>query len=298
MKLESDTAITVLITGITGTLGRAVCAKLLDDLGEKVQILGISRDEQKQRLLPKDDRLLLRLANICDFESLRDASNLSNGQQFDFVFHFAALKCVDQIELNPKEAIRVNIHGTENVARLAKETFAKMILASTDKAAMPINTYGRTKGLAEAIVRNAHKANVVCRYGNVLGSRGSILESLKTTLTKQARAYLTHSEMTRFWMTLDQARDLVLEAAFRDRDGLIIPTWIRSSTVLDLIKVTAEVLKVPMYDLETVGVRPGEKIHECLATEYEAGKQILSSDAARLMPKGELRDLIAKALES
>lgn len=298
MKLESDSPISCLITGITGTLGRAVSAKLLNDLGDKIHILGVSRDEQKQRFLPKDSRLTLRLGNVSDFRSLADACDLSHGQQFDFVFHFAALKCVDTIEFNPMEALRTNVNGTANVARLAKETFAKMILASTDKAVFPVNSYGCTKGLAERITRKAHHNNVVARYGNVLGSRGSIVESLRKSLVLSARAELTHTEMTRFWMTVEQARDFVLEAAFRDREGLIIPTWIRAASTHDLIKTTAEVLGVKIYDIEITGIRPGEKLHECMATEYETdGKPIYSNDPGRMMQKSELKDLISKALE-
>ncbi len=299
LRIPEDKPIYCLITGITGTLGQAVTAKLLNDLGENVSILGVSRDEQKQRLLPKDDRLKLRLGDVRDFESLTDACGHEQGAYFDYIFHFAALKCVDTLEENPTEAYRTNVEGTRNVAKLASQFQAKLILTSTDKAVSPINAYGYSKALAERVALTADPQNVVCRYGNVLGSRGSIVETLQHTLMTSRKAALTHKDMTRFWMTVEQARDLVLEAAFLDRWGIVVPSWIRSAPVVDLIREVADqVLGVgALYETVSIGVRKGEKMHECLANEYEAkAGAVMSNDKSRLMSKAELKDLIHTCL--
>jgi UDP-N-acetylglucosamine 4,6-dehydratase/5-epimerase len=295
----------VLITGVTGTLGRAVCQHLLDNGGEYIQILGISRDEQKQRTMPQDPRLILRLADVRDYRSLYDAAHVMWPDEpmpafaFDYIFHFAALKCVDTLEDNPTEAVRTNVTGTHNVCKLATETLARVIFTSTDKAAFPINSYGMSKALAERIVLGANRFNTVCRYGNVIGSRGSIVDSLRRTLTTNRTAFITHPKMTRFWMTADDAKAFVLNCAYNEHYGLQYPHWIRSSFVVDFIRATADALGITLYDLKTTGVRPGEKFHECMANEFETSERgIYSNDEARLMNKDELLELVKKGLKA
>jgi UDP-N-acetylglucosamine 4,6-dehydratase len=287
--------VNVVVTGATGTLGKAVIDKLLTD--ERIYITGISRDEQKQRLMPKHPRLKMRLADVRDMSSIADALRTYH-EEYDVFFHFAALKCVDTIEENPREAHRTNVVGTENIVNLAKHMEAKVVLASTDKAVYPVNTYGVTKALAERFTLSASPNNVVCRYGNVLGSRGSILESLGANLKNNRRAYLTDERMTRFWLTLNDARDFVIHCAFSEKTGLQLPFFVKSSRVSDLIKVTAKLLGVEDYSVENIGVRAGEKIHESLCTEYESGykKNVASNDDDRLMGEFELSNLVAKAL--
>ena len=289
----------ILITGITGTLGRAVCKRLLENCGQYVSIMGISRDEQKQRMIPHDPRLTLRLADVRDYESLRDAIDCWEGAHFHQIYHFAALKCVDTLENQVDEALRTNVTGTKNMIKIARECFSRLILASTDKAVYPINAYGCTKAIAERLVLQASKENSVVRYGNVIGSRGSILDSLKYSLVKKRKASITDHSMTRFWWTLDEARDLVISCGYGEKYGLNYPHWIKSASTADFIAATADVLGVMSYEMEPpTGSRPGEKLHECMATEYEGGRAMYSSDPDRLMGSKELRDLISRAMKA
>lgn len=286
----------ILVTGATGTLGKVVIEKILKDF-PSFYITGISRDEQKQRLMPRHERLTMRLADIRDENSLHQALDY-HLKDYLLIFHLAALKCVDSIEENAAEAIRTNVSGTENIIDLGKNLGANVVLASTDKAVHAINTYGMTKALAERLVLKASPLNIVCRYGNVLGSRGSFLESLKKSLIENQKAYITDERMTRFWMTLHQARDFVIHCAFNGKTGLQIPFYIKSSPIIQLIEVTAEVLGVKEYEIEKVGIRPGEKIHEILCNEFERdeNKTFSSDDPDRLMSRDELKTLVQEAL--
>lgn len=273
----------ILITGATGTLGRRVIKKILAK-DDEINIVGISRDEQKQRTMPKHDRLLMRLADIRSRESLFTAVG---GYDFDVVAHFAALKCVDTLEANPMEAVRTNVDGTKNVIDLARQGFmrAKLVLASTDKAVFPINTYGYTKALAEKLILE-DSWGVVCRYGNVLGSRGSVVPAFINSLLKHQTINITHPEMTRFWLTVDQAADLVIRHIFSaaSTGGTAIPS-IKASKVLDVGVAIAELLGVSEYQVNEIGIRPGEKMHETL----ELG---VSSDTCEQFTPGELKDLL------
>jgi UDP-N-acetylglucosamine 4,6-dehydratase len=284
----------ILITGVTGTLGRAVTDLLLANHPE-VDIWGIARDEQKMRTMPRHDRLHLRLCDIKDKEALEDVFHAADG--FYKVLHFAALKCVDTLEDFPVEAVKTNVLGTHNIVTLARQTMCnRMLLASTDKAVYPINAYGHTKALAEKLVLEGGENNVVCRYGNILGSRGSFLLSLVESLKNKKKAYFTCHDMTRFWTTIDTIAAFVLESAFASPAGLRIPTPMKSSSVLDLIETTADLLGVKAYELVPIGIRRGEKIHEYLQTaeESETGVPLISCSAR--MDREELGELLMEAL--
>lgn len=300
IDLAKTPAQRILITGITGTLGRAVCEKLLRDCGDNIEIIGISRDEQKLRTMPRDPRLHVFAADICDPDSLEDALSCAAGMGIDQIYHFAAMKCVEFLERQPWVAERVNIRGTRNVVNLARQHFSRVVMASTDKAVYPINAYGASKMMAEHIVLGEPtRENAVVRYGNVIGSRGSFLDTLEYTLIKERRAQITHQDMTRFWWTIADARDFVIRCGYGQQYGIHYPHWIKSSTVTDFIKAVADVLGVTVYEmLPPVGIRSGEKLHECLASAEETGtKPIFSSDKDRLMGKRELRDVVEKALK-
>jgi UDP-N-acetylglucosamine 4,6-dehydratase len=293
----------ILITGITGTLGRAVCRRLLEDCGPNVSIMGISRCEQKQRFMPRDRRLTLRLGDVTDYRSLTQATEAWEGHHFNQIYHFAAYKCVDTLELQPHAAHRSIVGGTENMIRLAKETFARLIHVSTDKAAYPINAYGTAKAMAEKLVL-AHEDFTVVRYGNVIGSRMSYFHDLVEALKAKRPAPVTDYKMTRFWWTVEDARDFVISSGYGERYGLQIPHWIRSSAILDFIEATAEVLGVKIYEIgKPIGKRPGEKYHECMATEYETeqngvlGRGVFSNQDDRIMSRKELKTLIERALK-
>jgi len=283
----------ILITGVTGTLGSALVKKIL--LESHHDIIGISRDEQKQRLLPKHPRLKLRLADVRDMDAL-----YRTVPEADLIFHLAALKCVDTIEENPFESVKTTVLGTQNIVDLANTLGARVCFTSTDKAAHPINAYGQCKALAEKLVLDGSPKNVVVRYGNVLGSRGSILSSLIKSLTTEGKAYVTDADMTRFWMPIDVVVGFVHEVAFSPiMSGLVTPKDIKAAYVVDLIKSVAQILGILNYKTEIIGIRPGEKISETLLAPHEAedGRAITSDDNPLRMTEQELYNMLAPIVE-
>lgn len=276
---------------MTGTLGRALLDKILGETDHWV--MGISRDEQKQRTLPQHERFKAKLADIRDIDSI---SHAVGRHHIDVVFHLAALKCVDTLEENRLEAIKTNVWGTQNLCSFF-EGNARVVLASTDKACYPINTYGMTKALAEKIVLQ-NPQNCVVRYGNVLGSRGSLLPSLIKSLRETNTAYLTDENMTRFWLPIDRVKDFVYEIGMSELGGLFTPKDIKSCYVKDLIKVVASILEVNPT-IEKIPIRAGEKLHECLTTQFETEnmKDIHSNDNSHLMINSEIKDLLSPIIK-
>lgn len=275
-----------LITGITGTLGQAVCRRLVED--EENKIIGYSRDECKQSFLPKHERTTLYLGDIRDKDRLIEAS-----RGVDLIFHFAALKHVDKLEANPEEAILTNIIGTENVLHAQRiNKINRVVLSATDKGVYPVNTYGMTKGISERLVlRNPN--NTVCRYGNVLGSRGSVLQTMVTTLKKENCVYLTDSNMNRFWISINDAANFVVGSAMSG--GLKIPPM-KAAPLHLLASTVARLLNIKSYQTNYLGTRPGEKKSECLRNEYE-GEEIHSHTAPQFTEQ-ELADLLLPILET
>ncbi len=203
------------------------------------------------------------------------------------------LKCVDTLEENPLECIRTNINGTMNVVNLGLMLDARVVFTSTDKAVMPINIYGQSKAVAEKIVLNASERNVVLRYGNVLGSRASILPGLIKSLRENRKAFITHQSMTRFWMPIETVVNFVYATAISTMtSGLIVPSEIKSSSVVDFIDVVSEIIGVHNYVLDEIGVRAGEKFHEVLTTEFEMGGLKSTDQENMLMTRSELRDML------
>jgi FlaA1/EpsC-like NDP-sugar epimerase len=281
----------VLVTGITGTLGAALSELLMS---QGVRVLGISRDEQKQRQLPQNDLLSLRLADVRDPGALQ---RVVGGKDISTIYHLAALKCVDTLEYHPYEALQTNVHGTQNVVDLADMIGANVVFTSTDKACYPINAYGASKALAEKIVIGA--GHTVVRYGNVLGSRGSFLPNLILSLKTEGKAYLTDKRMTRFWMSVRQAAALVLRATeYHGGEGeLVIPEGIRACTLPAFAEAVAMFCGVVEdYDIVEIGARPGEKVHETLRTEEE-GALIRSNDEGLQFEQGELVEFITNVMK-
>lgn len=281
----------VLVTGITGTLGAALSELLMS---QGVRVLGISRDEQKQRQLPQNDLLSLRLADVRDPGALQ---RVVGGKDISTIYHLAALKCVDTLEFHPYEALQTNVHGTQNVVDLADMIGANVVFTSTDKACYPINAYGASKALAEKIVIGA--GHTVVRYGNVLGSRGSFLPNLILSLKTEGKAYLTDKRMTRFWMSVRQAAALVLRATeYHGGEGeLVIPEGIRACTLPAFAEAVAMFCGVVEdYDIVEIGARPGEKVHETLRTEEE-GALIRSNDEGLQFEQGELVEFITNVMK-
>lgn len=274
----------IFITGITGTLGRAVLADLICD--EKHHIVGYSRDEKKQSEIPTHERLTLILGDVRDSRRVIESS-----RDCELILHFAALKRVDVLEANPEESIQTNIEGTINVLGAQRANkIPRVVLSSTDKACKPINVYGNCKALAEKLVLR-NKNNVVVRYGNVLASRGSAVLDFINTLEKSGSFNLTHKEMTRFFMQIEDAAGFVIDSALRSEGGLRIYDKMKACKIVDLIDVIAECVGTMDYGTNVVGMRPGEKLHEDLFHEFERGHSLTSKTAPQFS-RTELKALI------
>jgi UDP-N-acetylglucosamine 4,6-dehydratase len=263
-----------LIIGGTGSLGTT----LLDELSHTNKITVVSRDENKQwAMRQKFPQVEFILGDMRDAESMREI--ISQGE-FDIVIIAAALKHIDQCEAMPSECIKTNVVGVKNVIDACE--FAKfsgtVVFISTDKACLPINTYGCSKALAEKIVIHAGQTSktaryLVVRYGNVILSRGSIIPKLLELCKNPATKFLplTDPEMTRFFMTLPEAVRLINTAIEKGTSGDIWIPKVVSYKISDLFNWFSEKFLIPV---EVVGCRPGEKLHEILISQSEAVKTL------------------------
>lgn len=255
----------ILITGGTGSFGNALTSFLQKNYKVK-KIVIFSRDEFKQaqmksKFQQKNMRFLL--GDVRDIDRLKLAL-----KEIDVVFHAAALKQVPAAEYNPMEFVKTNIHGAENVVNACISQKVKKIIAlSTDKAANPINLYGATKLASDKIfvaannlTGNQNTSFSVVRYGNVVGSRGSVVPYFKELIKKKS-PYLpiTDKKMTRFWLTLDQGVKFVINSLNVMKGSEIFVPKIPSIKIIDLAKAMA-----PKFKLKLVGIRPGEKLHEIM----------------------------------
>ena len=269
MLHDSFNGKTVLVTGGTGSFGKNFVEQVLKESAVK-KLIVFSRDELKQSEMRgkySDERLNFFLGDVRDLDRLHRAF-----RGVDIVIHAAALKQVPALEYNPLEAIKTNIIGSQNVIDAAiDQSVGKVVFISTDKAAQPVNLYGATKLCAEKLFINANSFSQsrailsVVRYGNVLGSRGSIVDVLRKNKNNQQKIKITHPEMTRFWITLKESFDLVAFALKHMEGGEIFIPKIPSMKVTDLFDVVA-----PGVKKEIMGIRPGEKLHEVLLTEDES----------------------------
>jgi UDP-N-acetylglucosamine 4,6-dehydratase (inverting) len=263
---------TILVTGGTGSFGQKFTEVVFKKYKPK-KIIIFSRDEFKQtQMAEKFDEAKFNirffLGNVRDKERLERAFG-----DVDYVVHAAALKQVPALEYNPMEAVKTNIGGANNIVEAAiDKNIAKVIALSTDKAVNPINLYGATKLVAEKIFINANAYGgnrtkfAVVRYGNVVASRGSVVESfLKLKKQNITEFPITDERMTRFWMTLEQSVELVLKALEEAEGGEIFIPKIPSMRIIDL----ARAIK-PNSKLKIKGIRAGEKINEILISEDEA----------------------------
>jgi UDP-N-acetylglucosamine 4,6-dehydratase len=273
-----------LITGITGTLAQEVSKRLLDT-GHWVT--GISRDEQKQRLLPQHPRLRLVLGDIRDGERIIEAS-----EDVDLIFHFASLKCVDTLEHQPSEALQTNILGTQNVLIAQKvHRIDRVVFTSTDKACYPINSYGFSKALAEKLVLQ-NSRNVVCRYGNVIASRGSAIPMFVYAIQNKLPVMLTHESMSRFFIRVEDAAQFVIDQSRGMGGGLKI-TEMKRTSIVKVIDAISKILNIP-YDIQVTGLRAGEKINECLKMAHE-GSEVHSHTASQFT-EDELKALLEPSI--
>jgi UDP-N-acetylglucosamine 4,6-dehydratase len=276
---------TILITGGTGSFGNALIARLQND---DVHFVVYSRDEKKQH----DMYLTLPGKNISYvIGDIRDKTKLVQSMRdVDYVFHAAALKQVPTGESFPEEVVYTNILGTKNVIDAADICGVKKLVAlSTDKAVEPINAYGMSKALAEKII-SAHQGRtpVVClRYGNVLGSRGSVLPFFLDCIAQGKPLLITNPRMTRFLLTLDEAVSLALKCLSDGNNGDLFVMKSPACTIQTLVDAL-ELHHKKETPKKIIGVRPGEKIHETLLTSDEVHRSVVERDGklvfARIPP--------------
>ena len=256
----------ILITGGTGSFGHRYAKTLLERYDLKRLVI-FSRDELKQyememKFQRHRKKMRFFIGDVRDGERMKEAM-----RGIDVVIHAAALKQVPAAEYNPMECIKTNVHGAENViqAALANDV-EKVIALSTDKAANPINLYGATKLASDKLFVAANNMSggrskfSVVRYGNVVGSRGSVVPLFERLIAEGAdHLPITHEEMTRFWITLQEGVDFVLKDMGRMQGGEIFVPKIPSVRIVDLTKAMA-----PDLPIRVIGIRPGEKLHEIM----------------------------------
>ena len=315
---------TILITGGTGSLGQALTKRLLKMDPQTIRIF--SRNESKQIEMEneiKDDRLRFFIGDVRDYQRLIKAI-----EDVDFVFHAAALKHVPKIEYNPFEAIKTNILGSENIINAClTHNVEKAVCISTDKAVSPLNIYGATKLLMEKLFVTANNylnkekyrtKFFAVRYGNVLGSSGSVIPLFINQIKSKKKISITDARMTRFSITMDEALDFIFHATELGVGSEIFVPKLRAYSLADVKEALFEMLE--NTGEENIGIRPGEKLNETLINSeeirysweiddmymisnpeimktYPSAKkienmEIYSSDGVDKIPKDQLKQLI------
>jgi UDP-N-acetylglucosamine 4,6-dehydratase len=274
----------ILITGGTGSFGKKFIEIMLKEV-HPAKLIVFSRDELKQHEMRvagyEHPSLRYFIGDIRDIERLRRAFS-----GVDIVIHAAALKQVPACEYNPMEAIKTNILGSSNVVEAALDAGVSKVMAlSTDKAVNPVNLYGATKLAAEKLLiqSNAYaggrKTRISCvRYGNVVGSRGSVV-SVFLKQRKNGKVTITDERMSRFWISLDQGVRFVIRCMEMMHGGEVFVPKIPSMTLMELAKSIA-----PKAKIEVIGIRPGEKLHEVLISEDEARNTVELKDMYVIQP--------------
>ncbi|MDG2228491.1 MAG: polysaccharide biosynthesis protein [Gammaproteobacteria bacterium] len=274
-----------LVTGGTGSFGKTI-AHELEKLGAK-EIRIFSRDEKKQedmRIDLSNSKYKFYIGDVRDYQSL-----LSALEGVDYVFHAAALKQVPSCEFYPMEAVKTNVNGTENLIRASiEQKIKKVIVLSTDKAVYPINAMGISKAMAEKVAIAMSRmidnsGTVVCctRYGNVMGSRGSVIPLFAKQILNDDYVTITDPNMTRFLMTLDDSVDLVLHAFRNGQQGDIFVKKSPASSLEALVNALSEVLKKEPKR-KIIGTRHGEKLYESLISREEMSKAQDAGDYFRI----------------
>ena len=275
----------VLITGGTGSFGHRYVSTLLNNYNLD-RLFIYSRDELKQYDMSQkfDNRDIMRffIGDVRDIERLTDAM-----RGIDIVIHAAALKQVPAAEYNPMECIKTNIHGAENIIKAAlANNVDKVIALSTDKAANPINLYGATKLASDKLFIAANNISggrtlfSVVRYGNVVGSRGSVVPFFQKLISENSNSIpVTHEDMTRFWITLQEGVDFVVNCISRMQGGEIFVPKIPSVKIMDLAMAMA-----PEIPVSIIGIRPGEKIHEVMCPMDDSHLNIEFNDHFVISP--------------
>jgi UDP-glucose 4-epimerase len=299
----------ILIIGGTGSLGKTLVHRILSsELGKPSKIIVMSRDEAKQhemrmsyqhRLVATDEVIYRNFMDVLEFR-IGDIRNYADVcvavKDADIVVNVAALKQVPVCEYFPTQAIMTNCLGAANIVRAIEENdyVVNTVLAiSTDKACKPVNVMGMTKSIQERIITSANitnpKTRFVCvRYGNVLASRGSVIPLFHHQIQKGGPITVTNPEMTRFLLSLNQAVDTIFEALRNANRGETYVPNASSTTVMNIARALIGDRKI---DIKTIGIRPGEKLHEILISEEEARHCVTNGNYYVILPMlPELRD--------
>ena len=271
----------ILVTGGTGSWGYELVKQLLTYEPKEIRIF--SRNESNQFTMKQEfdnnPKLQFIIGDIKEKDALIEAS-----QDVDYIFHLAALKHVPVCEYQPLEALKTNVTGTQNVIDAAITCNVKRVVyISTDKASNPSNFYGLSKAMGERLIIHANTLNTKTRFvcirgGNVLGTNGSVIHVFKKQIQEKGKIGITDLEMTRFFLTIEEAIKLVFKATFESLGGEIFVMKMPACKIIDLAQVLAEASNRKDVGVEILGIRPGEKIHELLLSEYESLTTITYDD--------------------
>ncbi|WP_164670810.1 polysaccharide biosynthesis protein [Virgibacillus doumboii] len=264
---------TILITGGTGSWGYELVKKLLAFHPKELRVF--SRNEYAQvkmkRAFSDNPYLNFVIGDVRDFEAVNEAA-----KDVDYVFHLSALKHVPICEDQPSEALKTNVTGTENIIKASlNQNVKKVIDVSTDKAVEPINFYGLTKAIGEKLIIQAdqissHTRFVCIRGGNVIGTNGSVIPFFKEQIATHHSVPLTSKDMTRFFLTVSEAIDLLLYASEKAIGGEVFVMKMKACRIVDLIEVLESHFAEKAINVNEIGIRPGEKLHEVLVSNAES----------------------------
>ena len=283
----------ILVTGGTGSFGHQIVSQLVEFTPNKIVIF--SRDEKKQYDMQNEfeehnDLLEFIIGDVRDYAKIHEAM-----KNIDEVYHAAALKQVPNCEFHPFEAVKTNVLGAENVRRAAIENDVEVVIAvSTDKAVKPINVMGMTKAIQERIILNPNNGKwdtkfLCVRYGNVIGSRGSVIPFFKQRMEEGKFLPITNRGMTRFLLSLKDAIGLVFKATVEGETGQLFVKKMPACYIVDLAKAMSKaVTGKEDYPIKDVGIRPGEKIHEVLVSEEEMRRAVETETHYTIHPYGKL----------
>ena len=283
----------ILVTGGTGSFGHYIISELVKFKPKKIVVFSNDEDQQyhtQNKFKECGGVLEFMLGDVRNYPRINEAM-----AGIDIVYHAAAIKHVPMTESHPFEAVETNIIGAENVRRSSIENGVEVIVAiSTDKAVKPVNVMGMTKAIQERIMLNPangkHKTKFICvRYGNVIGSRGSVIPYFKERIEKGKFLPVTSQEMTRFLLRLKEAISLVFKATIEGETGQLFVKKMPACYIRDLAKTMAKAITGREdYPIKEVGVRPGEKIHEVLVSEEEMHRIVETENHYIIYPYGKL----------
>ena len=294
----------IVILGGTGTLGTEIlnhfkncsdyCSQQIKSTNFEIKV--ISRDEAKQQDLKKKyPNVTFQIGDIRDYQNIYDGLRGA-----DIVFHVAALKHIDIVESNIHEAMLTNVIGSINVAKAAIERgVKKVIFSSTDKAVLPINAYGMMKAISEKYYKNLQSEFkdttdfYVFRWGNVMGSRGSVIHSFAESLEKHRKIFLTDLRMTRFWINISDAVSFMFSKLDAPSSGEVLYPEMKAASVYRVAHRIALLKGIENFDISYIGLRPGEKIHECLESNNQFN---ICSDTAPMLSDFEIDAMLRKIL--